>query len=101
MTIVNDVVTFQVSDFSALSDFAVAAIKQQAGGTLSAALTKLSKQVTSIISGAKSNFIQQTSANNPDVGLLLRKFAAADAATLAAAADEIAALSTALGPTPP
>ena len=101
MTIVNDVVTFQASDFSALSDFAVAAIKQQAGGSLTTALSKLSKQVTSAISGAKSIFVQETSAGNTDVALLLRKFAAADAATLAAAADEIAALSTALGPTPP
>lgn len=101
MTIVNDVVTFQASDFADLSDFAVAAIKQQAGGSLTTALSKLSKQVTSAVSGAKAIFVQQTSSDNADVALLLRKFAAADAATLAAAADEIAALSSALGPTPP
>lgn len=100
MTIVNDVVTFQASDFNDLSDFAIAALQQQAGST-AAAVNKLSKQVTVVIAHAKSNFVQETAGNNADVGLLLRKFAAADAPTLAAAADEIAALSAALGPTPP
>lgn len=100
MTIVNDVVTFQLSDFAALSDFAEAALKHE-DGTLTQALAKLSSHVNTIISVAKLRFVSETAGDNADVGLLLRKFAAADSATLAAAADEIAALSTALGPTPP
>ena len=99
MTIVNDVVTFQAADFSALSALAVAAIQHQAG-TTAAMRDRLGKQVTAIISSAKENYIRETAGDNPDVSLLIRKFANADAPTLAAAADEIAALSDALGPLP-
>jgi hypothetical protein len=100
MTIVNDVVTFQASDFAGLSAFAVSAIINQHGST-GVLLTKLSKQVTAIIRSAKDAYVQANAESNTDVASLIRKFAAADAPTLAAAADEIAALSAALGPTPP
>jgi len=100
MTIVNDVVTFQAADFSALSPLAVSAVQALPGST-AALLVRLSAQVTLIIKQTKERYIQENAGTNADVSLLLRKFAAADAPTLAAAADEIAALSAALGPTPP
>jgi hypothetical protein len=100
MTIVNDVVTFQASDFAGLSTFAVSAIINQHGST-AVLLTKLSKQVSAIIRTSKDGYVQANAESNADVALLIRKFAAASAPTLAAAADEIEALSSALGPTPP
>jgi len=100
MTIVNDVVTFQAGDFSALSPLAVKAIQALPGSTTSL-LARLSAHVTLEIKQAKDRYIKDNASNNADVSLLLRKFAAADAPTLAAAADEISALSSALGPTPP
>jgi hypothetical protein len=100
MIINNDVVTFQAADFSALSAFAVSAIQYKFGST-SVLLTQFSGLVNNLIKSAKNSYVDANAGNNADVALLIRKFAAADAPTLAAAADEIAALSSALGPTPP
>ncbi len=100
MTIIDDIMTFQAADFSALSPLAVKAVQALPGST-SALLARLSAHVTLEIKQAKDRYIKDNASNNADVSLLLRKFAAADAPTLAAAADEISALSAALGPTPP
>jgi len=100
MIINNDVVTFQAADFAGLSAFAVSAIQYQFGST-NVILTQFSGLVTNMIKSAKNKYVDANAGNNSDVALLIRKFAAADAPTLAAAADEIAALSAALGPTPP
>lgn len=100
MTINNDVVTFQAADFAGLSAFATTAIQSQYGST-GVLLAKLSSFINITLKNTKDRYVQKNSENNSDVALLIRKFAAADAPTLAAAADEIAALSAALGPTPP